>query len=208
MGWCPTDCGEITILGTPALCQLDPRLKTLSQIGFYACNTSLPDPLDASAIEALIASDAIVFSQMLSNITLNDPTYTELTVADCLPNRRNVANREITFNDRIAVPVDEGSPAVTNLFGDWAFWADKEDKIVSLYTLWKYCDGDVIIVKDKYGNPISADLKVNVNYEAAGAQGGGRPEIKAVSLIYAGDPINVWNPPAFNIANDGTVTIL
>lgn len=208
MGWCPTDCGAITILTTPPLCNLEPRLKTLSQLGFYACNVSLPDPLDAAALETLIADGSIVFTQELSNITLNDPTFTEVIIADCQPAKRNVANREITFNDRIAITLSEGSPVVNTPFYDWQFWADKEEKIVSLYTLWKYCDGDVIIVLDKNGNPITADLKVTINYEAAGAQGGLRPEIKAVSLIYAGDPVNVYNPPSFNIASDGTVTIL
>lgn len=208
MGWCPTDCGTITILGTPPICQQDPRLKTLSQVGFYACNTSFPDPLDATAIETLIADGSIVFSQELSNITLNDPTFTEIIVSDCQPARRVVANREMTANDRIGITLSEGSPVVTTPFYDWQFWADKEEKIISLYTLWKYCDGDVIIVRDKNGNPITADLKVTVNYDAAGAQGGARPELKVLSFVYAGDPVNVYNPPAFNIANDGTVTVL
>lgn len=208
MGACPSDCGVLTILDTPDQCQLQPRLNTLAKMGFYPCNVSLPDPLDAVAIETLIADGTIVFSQELANFTVSDPTYQDIQVSGCRPAFRIVSSREVTFEDRVAITLTTTSPVATINYYDYDFWSDKNVKTLSLNALFMYCNGDVVIALDENGSPLSFDLKAILNFEAASTPGGRAIEFKAISAIFNGDPLALTNKPAFNVAPDGTVTLL
>lgn len=201
------DCGEITLIDNPLQCINQPRLKTLSKIGFYPCNTTLPSPLTEEGLEALIADKTIVFSNPLANITPGDPTYQEIAVTDCAPAQRIVVGREITFQDRIGVSFPNGSPIVPINYWDYRFWQDKMEKQLSLNYLIQYCDGDVVIPLGQNGQPLSADMSVFLNWERASTQGGPSVEFKSGSIRFGGDPMALTNPPAFNIAADGTVTV-
>lgn len=206
MAQCPASCGTINLPENPEQCVLQVRYKIPSQIGFYACNTSLPDPLAAEAIEDLIASNSIVFTQPLANFTLNDPTFTDIVITDCAPADRIVTSREFTFQDRVALQLTQGSPGVLNEYADYDFWAAIEGQSLSLNYLIKYCDGDVVIAKDINGNPLSANLKVWLNHDTPAA--GKKIEFKSGSIIFNGDPLAMFNRPSFNVAADGTVTLI
>lgn len=206
MAQCPADCGEIELLGNPVQCEIQPRYKIPSRFHFYACNTTLPDPLEASALEALFESGAIVTSSQLANFTLNDPTFTDVAMTDCAPPLRVITSREITFQDRVAITATQGSPAISNAYFDYAFWDDKQSKSLSLNYMIEYCDGDVVIALDSNGQPLSANLQIWLNHDTTAP--GKKVEFKSGSIVFNGDPMALSNPPAFNRAADGTITLI
>lgn len=203
---CNDACGDLTLIENPIICNFEPRRKTLSQLGFYACSTSFPSPLTPEGIEALLTSGEIVWSSELSAVTPNDPTTEDVSVSDCRPATRVIVSREITFQDRIAINVEQGSPLVPAPYWDYDFWKDKVDKKLSLNYLWRYCDGDVVFANGSNGLPLTADLLVFLNWDAVN-NGAPRVEFKQISLIFNGDPLALSNKPLFNIAPDGTVTV-
>jgi hypothetical protein len=203
---CNDACGDITLIENPVICELNARKRTLSNIGFYACSTSFPSPLEASGIAALLTSGEIVYSNELSNVTVNDPTTEELKISDCRPAQRYIASREITFQDRVAVEAPSGSPASTTPFFDYLFWANKTQNAASVYILWKFCDGDVQFARDANGNPLTIDILGYVNWDT-NTNGAPRIEFKQFSAIFNGDPFNFNNTPAWNESPNGTVTV-
>lgn len=210
MAFCPADCAEITLVQNPIDCNFVVRRKIPARIGFYACNTVLPDPLDATALETLITTGGIVFSSKLSQVAFQDPTYEDLQAADCLPNQRLLSTREVQFQDRQAlIGATTSSPSEPIPYFDWTFWADKITKSSSLNALIMYCDGDVIICRNDDGTPLSLDLTAFVNYDTAANGGGLRTEFKQLSAVFNGDPLNLNWPPSFNVNQQtGEVTIL
>jgi hypothetical protein len=207
MAYCPVDCGTDALLPGSEPCELTLRYAGTKRFHFFNCSTSLPDPLDATALETLYTDEAIVMSSELNNVTWNDPTFQEVAISTCRAAVRIVSSREATFQDRIALTVDEGSPAVPNTFYDLAFWADKMPRTLTLNYMVEDCNGDVTIAKDAEGNYLSADLQVWLNEEAASTQGGKVVQFKSGSIIFNGDPKNLFNPPAFNRAPDGDITV-
>lgn len=207
MAYCPADCGTDALVPGSIPCELTPRYTGIKRFHFFNCSTSLPDPLDATALEALYTADSIVMSSELANVTLNDPSFQEVALSTCRPALRVVSSREITFQDRIALTVAEGSPAVDNTFYDYDFWADKMPRGLTMNYMVEYCNGDVTIAKDAQGNYLSADLQVWLNEEAPSTQGGKVVQFKAGSAIFNGDPLNLFNPPAYNRAEDGEITV-
>lgn len=203
---CNDACGELELIDNPLICNFNPRRKTLSQFGFYACSTSFPSPLTPEGIEALITGGEVVWSNPLSNVTVNDPATEDVNIADCQPASRVLISREITAQDRIAVDVEQGSPLVPAPYWDYDFWKNKSDLKLSLYYLIRYCDGDVVFANGANGLPLTADLLVYLNWDAVN-NGAPRVEFKQVSLIFNGDPLALSNKPLFNIAADGTVTV-
>lgn len=207
MGLCATNCGIIELIDNPLQCIAQPRLKKPSRLGFYACNTSLPDPLNDAAIEALIASGEIVYSSALGNFVPQAPTTQDIAVDDCTPARRIIASREIQFQDRIGIDISNSSPLVESKYHDYDFWNDKQVKQLQLNYLIEYCDGDNVIPLDQNGNPLSASLFIFLDYERSSTQGGASTEFKSGSIIFNGDPLALYNKPAFNRAADGTITV-
>lgn len=204
---CNDACGEESLIDNPQICELTPRLTTPSQLGFYLCNTSWPSPLTPEGIAALINSNEVVWSNPLANVTFNDPTTQDVQISDCLPSSRVVASRELTFQDRVAVSMNGGSPAEEEPFYDYDFWLDKVGKKLSMYYLIRYCNGDVKFANGTNGQPLSADLLVTLNYERATTNGSPSIEFKQGSAIFNGDPLDIRNKPLFNIADNGTITI-
>lgn len=207
MAYCPADCGTDPLLPGSEPCELTVRYAGTKRFHFFNCSTSLPDPLDATALEALYTANEIVMSSELANVTWNDPSFQEIAISTCRISQRIVSSREITFQDRIALTVDEGSPAVPNTFYDLAFWADKMSRTLTMNYGVEDCNGDVTIAKDAQGNYLSADLQVWLNEEAPSTQGGKVVQFKAASIIFNGDPKNMLNPPAYNRAVDGEITV-
>lgn len=208
MAYCGIDCATTPLTPSPEQCILAPRFTGISRIHFYNCSTSLPDPLTAEALQDLYDDGEIVVTQPLGNITINDPEFQEFQIAACMASQRIVSGREITFQDRIAVTVIEGSPALPNQFYDMDFWADKVQRTLTMNYAIEYCDGNVTLALDANGNPLSADLQVWLNEEAPSTPGGKTIQFKAGSIKFNGDPLALTNIPAYNRAPDGTITLL
>lgn len=199
MAFCPAECVDFDLVANPAQCNLSQRRKIPSKFHFYACDTELPSPLDATALEALYTSGAIVMSSELSNFTAEDPTYEDVTISDCRPASRVVISRTFTAMDRVAVTgATTDSPSTAINYFDYRFWDDKQVNSARLNVMVEYCDGDVVIALDRSGQPLSVDITAFINWEAAAAPGGTRTENKNLSLVFNGDPLALFNPPAFN----------
>lgn len=203
---CNDACGEIELIENPQTCESTVRRRTLSNLMFYPCSTSFPSPYTPVGIQALITGGEIVFSNDLSNVTINDPTTEDVQVSDCRPAKRFIVSREITFQDRILVEGSTGSPATPVPFWDYIFWANKMQVAASVYIGFKFCDGDVQLANDANGNPLTIDLLGYVNWDAVN-NGAPRIEFKQFSAIFNGDPLDFNNTPVWNIAPDGTVTV-
>lgn len=206
MGVCPTNCGTITMIPNDVPCVPQPRLTKPSQFGFYPCNETIPD--DATAIEAMLANNSIVWTSPLANFTPQAPTYQDIATDDCKPAKRIVASREIQFQDRYGLVTATGSPAVENKYFDYDFLQDKVQQAESLNYLIRMCNGDVRVAQNINGIPLSADLQVYVDYERSSTQGGESVEMKVGSIMFNGDPLALYSKPLFNIAPDGSVTML
>lgn len=204
-GSCPGACGDVTLLRNPLTnCVTDIRQKTLSRIAFYDCNTTLPDPITGASIKTLFDNGTIVASMPLGNIQWGEPTTEDLAVDDCSPARQFITGREMTFEDRVALSNTTGSPAVTDSYFDYDFWQDKMDKQFVVRYMLIYCDGDVVIPRDKNGNPLGATMLVYINFQKAQTQGGASTEFKRGSVRFAGDPLALYTAkPAFNYIEAG-----
>lgn len=202
MAVCPANCDPITILTNPDSCELKTREVTPAGIIVFPCDLSLPNPMPGS-MEPLFASGQIAISSQLANITFSDPTTEDVQVADCLPTRRRIVSREITFEDRVAVSATVGSPATTDEYYDYAVWSDWLEKQTRLRAGLYYCNGDVRLFRDPNGGLASFDLMGFINY--TDLSGGVRIEFKSFSMLFNGDPLGM-SAPDFNLVDEGVWT--
>lgn len=205
-GSCPASCTDITLLANPATnCVDNIRRKTLSRLFFYPCSLELPDPITNMAIKALFDDGSIVASNKLGNIVWGDPGTEDLMIDECSPSRKVINTRTLTAEDRISVAIDTNSPAITNLFGDYDFWDDKNEQQLMMNSMIAYCDGDVIIPKDRNGNPLAFTMLAYLSWQKAQQQGGAWVEFKKLEFNFMGDPMALYNKPAFNWITAGIV---
>lgn len=210
---CSVDC-DIDIIDNPTGdCEINIRRKSFKRFHFKPCNVSIPrdgsGDIDPVALAALYAANAIVKTSELANVAPQAPTTQETAISDCRPSLVSIDTREIQFQDRISVQLVEGSPAaVTNPFYDYAFWANKLSNFSQLDVFIEYCDGDVVIAQEgSTKRLLTASLFMYLDWERASTQGGKSVEFKNGSMRFQGDPFALDNPPSFNIAEDGTITI-
>ena len=204
MGICAINCGDNTIIANPqATCSSDLRKTTPSRMFFFLCNVTLPNPITNINIKALFDSGDIVASMPLSNIVWNDPTYEDVQKDDCTPPDRIVVSREMTFEDKYGV-IDTASPS-SGEYLDYDFWQDKIDKTQRLYYMIGYCGGDVKIGYNTDGTLMNASLTLSLNYQKPQTAGNASIEFKKGSFVFAGDPLNLKNKPAFNYIDAGIV---
>lgn len=198
---CPSACGDINLISNPDSCITDVRQKTLSRVAFFPCNVTLPTVIPGN-IAPLFDDGTIVVSSELGNFTVNDPATEDIAVSSCRPAKRVIQTREIVFQDRIALSFTGGSPAVINQYWDYNFWKDKLQYEFNLYSMWIYCDGDVVIPVDLKGNPLAFSLLGFINWQQPSNVGGSWVEFKQFSMIYQGDPF-YFEQPAFNLIEEG-----
>lgn len=204
MALCPANCGSFELLQNPAAaCDLNIREDAISRLLLWPCDVELPDPIQG-AIAPLFADGTIVATSELSNFTINDPEFEDITISACRPAMRRIVSRSIQFQDRIAITVPEGSPAVDNPYWDWDAWKNKLQYSNRLNTGWVMCSGDVIIPVDKNGEPLSFTMNGFINWEQGGTVGSSWVEFKQIELLYRGDPFS-FNKPVFNINTEGII---
>lgn len=206
MGLCSTACVDTTLISTTSNCDLQLRIRGIDRVGFFLCNTDLPDPMSCAAIEALVESGALVFSSQLGNVELLDPETEELVIADCIPAVKSVSQRVINFQDRVAVDVaaSEASPiTAANPYQNYDFWNDKVNKAVALRFLFTYCDGSVQVARDKNGNPLEATVEAYVANERTTGTSPKTIEYIKGTFTFKGDPFALSNKPELDA--DGNV---
>lgn len=205
MGFCPSTCNDITLLGNPTEgCTTSIRQKTLSRIKFYPCTTTLPDPIEDAAIKALWDDGTIVASSALGNIVWDDPITEDINIDECSPPRTIIVGRVLNAEDRIAVSATEGSPGTVDAYHDYDFW---DDKVVNQLTMnygLIFCDGDVIIPRDRAGVPLTATMSVHISYQKPQTAGGAWIEYKKITIRFNGDPLAFFTAkPAYNYIDAG-----
>lgn len=202
---CPSNCQNLVLIGNPPdQCIQDFRNKTLSRIGFYPCPITLPDPITNNGIKALFDDGTIVVSSPLGNINWADPTTEEIPIDECSPARTIITGRELTAEDRIAITHLSGSPATVDDELDYDFWDDKVQNQALMNTMLFFCDGDVVIPKDRNGNPLRATMLVYISYQKPQTQGGQWTEFKRIIIRFNNDPLAFYTAkPAFNYIDAG-----
>lgn len=204
--FCPANCEEDELVGNPPEpCELIVRKNSVARFGFKLCNVSVPLDIDPAAFLALYEDGSIVFSSEIANFAPGDPNYQETIVSDCKPAYRSVNSRELVFEDRVKVVLTSGSPAITNLFRDYDFWNDKQEKTFQLDVMAVYCNGDVVAAQDSAGNWLSVNVTAYLNWERASSQGAPAVEFKRISLNFNGDPFALYNKPFINVNDAGIV---
>lgn len=189
---CPADCATGFDLEPikPSGCDLVERKDCVRSIGFYKCDTALPNPLTAINLAPLIAPVApatasIVFSNPLSEVVFADPVVATRQVADCLPESEYIVSRELTFKDKIAVDVDPA--ALPTPFQDYAFWKNKVDNTARLNVVIAFCSGRLVVPREPGTNiGMAVTLSGFINYEKADQV---CYEFKQMKLKFLGDPI-------------------
>src|SRR5690606_33659056 len=109
---CPNSCGPITLLPTPTDCLKQVRLARISRFAYWDRCMEWPDPITDQNIDALILNGDIVLTNEVSDLAFEEPTFDEVPIGGCTPDRQVVVSRTITGNDRIIASNLEGSPAV------------------------------------------------------------------------------------------------
>lgn len=203
MGFCPTDCTPATILANPSgLCVTDFRRTLPSRIFFYACQTTLPNPVTNANMLAMYNAGTLVVSVELVNMVFEAPAIEALQISDCRPPKEVVSTRTITFEDRTGIIDNTNSPTY-NLYADYDFWFNKISNSETLNFMIGYCNGDVKIPVDSNGLPMYATLSGYLDYIKAQAGGGASTETKKMKLVFQGDPLALNIKPAFNFINAG-----
>lgn len=193
MGFCPANCADPEFIPIPdAGCEVKRRKRGLYKIGFYACSTSLPTPLTCDALEALVDSNTVVFSNALVNVEWADVEMEDVVIADCLPAAQEAIGRQLTFEDHIAVDVPDTASGGANPFADLKFWGNLNKYKYSLRYLFVWCDGVVEMPLDINGNPMAATFDVRRNFVRQGTGGTSYTlEIKRGMINFKGDPLEL-----------------
>lgn len=203
---CPSQCGDIDLVGNPQSgCETSLRRDTPSRILFFACTTTLPDPITDVNIAPLFADGSIVASSPIANGEWGEPTYEDIQVDDCSVPQKVLTNRVWTFQDRTAVSETSGSPAVTDEFHDYDFWVDKLNNQAKLNFMVAYCSGDVKVARAADGSLLTASITSYLNYDTPATAGAPKIEYKQVEVTFNGDPLAMTNKPEFNYIDAGII---
>lgn len=197
MSICPNQCADFSMIEIKDnACEQNYREATIRSIGFYKCDTVLPNPLTAEAIKELIkptspsAKVGLVFSNELVNVQVGEPQTEEVKLSDSRPAKEEVVSREITFQDKIAVNIERGGKDV---FADYEFWKDKKEHSTRLNYVFALSDGRIIIPRQKNSNAgMPATLNVSLNFEQKSQ--GGAIEVKQGKIKFLGDPFDFVQP--------------
>lgn len=197
MSLCPNQCANFDLIEIKDnACEQNYREATIRAIGFYKCDTILPNPLTKEAIKELImptspsAKMGLVFSNELVNVQVGEPQTEEVKLSDSRPAKEEVVSREITFQDKIAVNLEKGGKDV---FADYEFWKDKKEHSTRLHYVFALSDGRVIIPRQKNSNAgMPATLNVSLNFEQKSQ--GGAIEVKQGKIKFLGDPFDFVQP--------------
>lgn len=192
----PTDCTDFDLQEKESNCTLEEREANVRSIGFYKASTVLPQPLTEAAIKELIVpagvgvKPGLVFSNELANVTFSDPQITERKLSDSRPPSEVIESRELTFQDRLAVTLNEAS---TTIFKDYEFWKDKKDHSTVLNYVIAMSDGRLVVPRQKNSAAgMPATFSVFLNYEAKTQ--GGAFEFKQGKIKFLGDPLDFVQP--------------
>lgn len=192
----PTDCLDHDLVEKDSLCEFEEREANVRSVGFYKSSTILPQPLTAAALKELIAptdpatKPALVFSNELANVTFSDPTFSERKLSDSRPPAEVIESRELTFQDRIGVTVNEASKTI---FKDYEFWKDKKEHATLLNYVIAMSDGRLVVPRKKNSAAgMPATFNVFLNYEAKTQ--GGAFEFKQGKIKFLGDPLDFVQP--------------
>ncbi len=188
---CPAQCATGFDLEPikPSGCDLVERKDCVRSVGFYKCDTALPNPLTALNIVPLMAPEegaaSLVFSNPLSEVVFADPVVATRQVADCMPENEYIVSRDITFKDKIAVDVDP--EALPTPFQDYAFWKNKIDNTARMNVVIAFCSGRLVVPRELNSNiGMAVTLSGFINYEKADLV---CYEFKQLKLKFLGDPI-------------------
>ncbi len=203
MGLCPTNCTPPSILANPlGTCVAAPRRTTPSRIFFYACQTTLPNPVTNANMLAMYMAGTLVPSVELTNMVFEAPAFENIQLSDCRPPLELVGTRTITFEDRTGI-IDNSNSPTYNLYADYDFWFNKITNNQVLNYMIAYCNGDVKIPVDVNGIPLFATLSGFLDYIKAQQAGGASTETKKMKLVFQGDPLALNIKPAFNFVDAG-----
>lgn len=186
---CPTACASTFSLTSikPAGCDLVERKDCVRSIGFYKCDTALPNPLTSVNIEPLMtgATPELVFSNPLSEVVFADPVVATRQIADCMPQNEFIVSREMTFKDKISVDVD--AAAAPAPFLDYDFWKNKTTNSTRLNVVIAFCSGRLVVPREPGTNiGMASAFSMHINYEKADQI---CYEFKQGKVNFLGDPI-------------------
>lgn len=186
---CPTACASGFSLTQikPAGCDLVERKDCVRSIGFYKCDTTLPNPLTAVNIVPLMtgATPELVFSNPLSEVVFADPVTATRQIADCMPQNEFIVSRELTFRDKIAVDFDPANAPTP--FADYDFWKNKSQYSSRLNYVIAFCSGRLVVPREPGTNiGMGAAFSAFINYEKADQI---CYEFKQGRINFLGDPI-------------------
>lgn len=208
MGLCPASCNDNTLIANPTTsCVPSVRRRTFSRFIFFNCGMTLPDPMPGS-IKPLFDDGSIVSSSTLTFPNgLPDPTFEDIQYDECSTPVPEATGRLVDFEDNIAISYTSGSPATTNAYYNYIFWADKMRNRYNMSYGMVYCNGDVYIPKDADFVPYTATLNAFISYRKPGQAGGQWFEFIKGTLNFANDPFAlIDNPvPDFNLNTEGIV---
>lgn len=189
---CPANCEDLTLTPIPAAgeCTGTPfRKRAIYKLGLYLCSDPLPTPLTCESLETLVDSNAVVFTNPLSDVALADPETESIRMNDCDPAEQRIVARTITFNDKYKIVTD------TDKFANLTFWGNKNQAKAQLRFILVFCDGTIEVPKDEDGNPASSTFMVYRNYlEQGTGDNSYRIEIVQGSIRFLGDPLALAAP--------------
>lgn len=199
MANCPSNCQTTLLQYPPSACFDDLRFKTLERIGFLLCTATLPSPVTAENLQPLLDDGDLVFTKPLGNLVWDAPITEDIPFSDCAPARQKIMGRVLNADDKIAVSLTSGSPAVTDLYYDYDWIQDKIDKQALLNPLFVYCDGDVV-VSAPGGIPVKMTILAYIDWIKSGTQGGSSTEFKRWTFRFSNDPFAFDTAkPLFNL---------
>lgn len=204
MSLCPTQCTPAVLLANPTgACVPAFRKTTPSRVFFFACQTTLPNPVTNTNMKAMFDAGTIVASVELANINWEQPNFETLQITDCAPPQEVISTRTMSFEDRTGIIDNTLSPSSYNLFADYDFWFNKISNQQQLRYMIGYCNGDVKIPVDVNNNPLYATLSGYLDYIKAQTAGGASTETKKMKLVFQGDPLALNIKVAWNFINAG-----
>lgn len=203
-GLCPSQCTPAALLGNATgNCNTNFRKTTPSRLFFFACQTTLPNPVTNANMKAMFDAGTLVASLELSNVIFEQPAFETLQISDCRPATEIISTRTISFEDRWGIVDNSASPSSYNNFADYDFWFNKISNYQTLNYQIGYCNGDVKIPVDVNGNPLFATLSGYLDYIKAQAAGGASTETKKLKLVFQGDPLALNIKPSWNFIAAG-----
>lgn len=198
MAFCPADCADVTITPNVPECEPRERNKNISRLGFFTCDTDIPNPVTQESLEGFVTAGKLSFTSPLSGVDMQDPEYVDLDLQDCRPARSVVSGRTLTFMDKFGIDI----PATTSPVADpipyynQDFWNDKLSNEQTLRYIVVFCDGSFVIAKDENGTPIEASLKAYLKQENIGSAASKRfIQYIMGEARFQSDPLALYNKP-------------